>query len=162
MFGSAQSPTLKIAGSEQNAFLHFERDLVVVFWDVLGATRARLWRNCFLALCETIRLIRAHPLRMPRTDRQMFSNAVVTSLKLLRRLSVHAIPKEHLVAHFPGDYAVKSAPGMFGCWENESLNQTLKQVAGSSHRAIWAWRVLATAEFLLERYDSKKRKLLQA
>lgn len=160
MVGTANSATLKIQGSEHNAFLHFEVALIAKYWDVLGADKARLWRDLVRSLLEVKQFIKDYPLRMPALQAHSFGNAFVKALKLLRSLDVHALPKEHLCVHLARDAALKSAPGMFGCWEDEYLNKTLKQIAAASHRSIWAWRVLRTAEDLLRKYQSKRRRLL--
>lgn len=160
MLGARDDQQLKIHGSEQNAFVHFANHLIMTHWEKLGAL-APVWAACNRSLCDIIATIRNHPLRLPLSAAQLLARSVGVALRHFQDLGVHQLKKEHLVAHLSSGAFCMASPGLFACWEDEHLNQTLKKVAASSHRAVWIYRVLLSAEECLKKYLSRKRNLYQ-
>ena len=160
MVGEENDQQLKLHGSKQNAFIHFAHFLIQTHWGKLGAL-APTWAACNRSLCDIIAIIRQHPLRLPLPAAQHLARSVALVLKYFHELQVHHIKKEHLVAHLSAGAFSVAPPGLFACWYDEHLNQTLKKVAASSHRAVWIYRVLMSAEECLKKSKPRKRNLLE-
>ena len=129
MCGSSDAPTLKLYASESNGFLHFtgwllERYGVSAFGDRLDKVKA-----CQRALAETHKLLRKHSLRMPLVDADALRGHINTSVRLMRELGVHEIPKVHMMAHLASFAFTKGAPSVWACWLDEALNQDLKKIS---------------------------------
>ena len=55
--------------------------------------------------------------------------------------NVHFVPKHHFFAHLTVQSWDKGNPRSYSCFLDESLNQTLRNIAAASHRARQAERI---------------------
>ena len=65
--------------------------------------------------------------------------------------------KAHALMHMARDCYRKGSPSLWACWLDESLNQNLKRIAASAHRAVWHARVLETSNLFLARKEKKRK-----
>ena len=157
MCGSIDAPLLKLYGAEGNGFLHFCGHLLQKYGHLLGAERHTAER-VQQALAHIHVLIRRNPLKFDAHASQQFSDATNTVLKCAGQLGVGWVPKFHQLVHMAWDCYNRGSPGLWACWADERLNQTLKITAGSSHRSVWADRVLHTVGLQLKRAAGKKKR----
>lgn len=158
MCGSFEDPLLKLYGAEGNGFMHFGKRLLDVHGHKLGPLCPR-FLEVQAALASIHKLFRAHPLRFPESANAELSDYVHTVLSGFEDLGVADKPKCHMLMHMVVDSYGKASPGLWGCWEDESLNQVLKRASCAGYRSTWCDRVMTTMyDCLCEREAKRLRR----
>jgi len=93
-------------------------------------------------LFALLTLIRSHPMSMPVGIYQRFYFHAKRYLQKLAVLDIGERPKDHMLIELASRIPMFGSPKLYGCWEDESLNRLLRDVAGNAHSMVHERRVL--------------------
>ena len=148
LFGKPSKPQFKFKGGETNAILEFiVRQLGPRFARLPPGTDPASPRGQTLidggrALLDMLTIIRSCPKGCTAAQTQSFYRSAKTYLRMLMVLKIKFKPKDHMLLEMSTRVPFQGSPSLYGCWQDESLNRLLRDVAEGAHGAVHARRVL--------------------
>ena len=157
-FGTPAEPELKFLGAQTNTFLRFCHQVLLPRFGASLGERLVHFNAAIKSCVEVLDLIRDHDYVMPPEQNQQFCNAVRVHLRSIHALGIGIKPKHHGMMEMARAIRTDGSPAITGCWDDESENKGVKQIARRAHEAVFHQRMLSTWAFVSRR-GSKRRSL---